>query len=49
VAAEIALADGAEDGIGERVRHGVGVAVTGEAACALDDYAAEDEGSVRIV
>ena len=45
--ADVARARGAEDGVGEGVRHGVGVRVPGEPARMGDGDAAEDERTAR--
>ena len=49
VPAQVAQADRAQHGVGQRVAHGVGVAVTAQAAAALDDDAAQDERSMRVL
>ena len=49
VPAEVSQADGTEHGVGQRVAHRVGVTVAPEAACALDDDAAQHERPVRVL
>ena len=49
VPAEVAEADGAQHGVGQRVADGVGVAVAAQAAGALDHDAAEHERAVRVL
>ena len=49
VPAEVAQAHRAQHGVGQRVAHGVGVAVTAETPGALDHHAAQDERAVRVL
>ena len=48
VLADVARAGGAEDRVGDRVEHGVGVGVTGESAGVRDAHAAEDERTAGV-
>ena len=46
---EVAQAHRAQHGVGQRMAHGVGVAVAAQAARPLDHDAAQDEGAVRVL